>query len=149
MIRNMKPADIPAVMEIWLNTNIKAHDFIAPDYWRKNYDLTKTMMSDADIYVYERERRICGFVGLMKDYIAGIFVDEAYQGSGIGKSLLDYVKQQKDELVLHVYEKNKGAVRFYLREGFVKEEAGVEEENQETEYKMRWEKDELREKSGI
>ena len=149
MIRRAEQEDIPQIMEIWLDTNIRAHNFISSDYWKNNYKMVESMMYRAEIYVYEKDRIICGFIGLMKNYIAGIFVGGVYQSTGIGKTLLDYVKRQKDELILYVYEKNKGAVKFYLREDFFKEREQVEEENQETEYEMRWRNYELREKSGI
>lgn len=141
MIRKMNGADIPVVMEIWLETNIKAHDFILSEYWKKNYAAVGQMMQDAEIYVCEKHGEIQGFVGLADNYVAGIFVKEKYQSEGIGKALLDYVKEGKEELVLHVYEKNERAIKFYLREGFVKVKEQIEEENQEWEYEMRWRHD--------
>lgn len=141
MIRKMNGADIPVVMEIWLETNIKVHDFISSEYWEKNYAAVGQMMQDAEIYVCEEHGEIEGFVGLTDNYVAGIFVKEKYQSEGIGKALLDYVKERKGELVLHVYEKNERAVKFYLREGFVKVKEQIEEENQEWEYEMRWRHD--------
>lgn len=59
-------------MEIWLQTNVEAHDFIPESYWRKNYESVKGMLPDAQIFIYEDGNIIQGFVGLMKDYIAGI-----------------------------------------------------------------------------
>jgi putative acetyltransferase len=141
MIRKMNGADIPVVMEIWLETNIKAHDFISSEYWKKNYAAVGQMMQDAEIYVCEKHGEIEGFVGLADNYVAGIFVKEKYQSEGIGKALLDYVKEGKEELVLHVYEKNERAIKFYLWEGFVKVKEQIEEENQEWEYEMRWRHD--------
>ena len=141
MIRKMNGADIPVVMEIWLETNIKAHDFISSEYWKKNYAAVGQMMQDAEIYVCEKHGEIEGFVGLADNYVAGIFVKEKYQSEGIGKALLDYVKEVKEELVLHVYEKNERAIKFYLWEGFVKVKEQIEEENQEWEYEMRWRHD--------
>ena len=35
MIRTMQAADINKVAEIWLDTNLKAHDFIPPEYWKR------------------------------------------------------------------------------------------------------------------
>ena len=46
------------------------------------------------------------------------------QGRGIGRNLLDFVKNRKERLSLNVYQKNSGAVRFYEREGFRIDEAG-------------------------
>lgn len=141
MIRKKKEADIPVIMEIWLDTNIKAHDFISSEYWKENYTAVGQMMQDAEMYVCEKYGEIQGFVGLMDNYVAGIFVKEKYQSEGIGKALLDFVKERKEELVLHVYEKNERAIEFYLREGFAKTKAQIEEENQEREYEMQWKND--------
>lgn len=54
----------------------------------------------------------------------------------IGKRLLDYVKGVKPELSLQVYQKNRNAIRFYLREGFVVESEAVDENTGECEYLM-------------
>ena len=53
MIRKYVDSDIDAVMQIWLNTNIQAHGFISPDYWKNNFDVVKEMLPLAEIYVYE------------------------------------------------------------------------------------------------
>lgn len=140
MIRKGEQRDISPIMEIWLNTNLEAHDFIRAEYWKSNYEMVESMMHEAELYVYERKGSICGFAGFMENYLAGIFVRNMYQGAGIGKALLDYVKNQKTEISLHVYEKNKGAVQFYLREGFVKKKEQIEKENREIEYEMWWQR---------
>ncbi|MDF2878563.1 MAG: acetyltransferase [Clostridia bacterium] len=53
MIRKFETKDLLQVMEIWLDTNTQAHDFISEDYWKNNFDFVKSMLPDADIYVYE------------------------------------------------------------------------------------------------
>ena len=35
MIRKMEEKDISDVLQIWLETNIKAHSFIDKEYWQK------------------------------------------------------------------------------------------------------------------
>ena len=35
MIRRMQRADIDRVANIWLDTNIRAHNFISKQYWQK------------------------------------------------------------------------------------------------------------------
>ena len=37
MIRKMQNTDINRVADIWLKTNLKAHDFIPEQYWTSNY----------------------------------------------------------------------------------------------------------------
>ena len=55
--------------------------------------------------------------------IERIYVDQAYQGFGLGKQLLEKAKERAITLGLNtiwlgVWEKNTGAIRFYEREGF-------------------------------
>ena len=118
MIRKMKNIDINRAADIWLKTNLKAHYFIPEQYWTSNYELVKEMMLQAEVYVYEDGKMIQGFVGLSNEYIEGIFVSDEMQSCGIGKFLLDYIKNKKVRLRLNVYQKNTRALSFYQREGF-------------------------------
>lgn len=140
MIRALQPPDLAGVTEIWLNANISAHDFIPAQYWRDNFDRVKEQLLKAEIYVDEDEaaRQIQGFIGLSGNYIAGIFVRGGAQSRGIGKRLLDFVKERREELTLHVYQKNTQAQKFYRREGFVIQSESVDKNTGENEYSMVW-----------
>ena len=70
MIRSAQEQDAGRIADIWLDTNIKAHAFIPAQYWRANFEVVKKMLPQAELYVYEDERGIQGFVGLRKDYVA-------------------------------------------------------------------------------
>ena len=76
----------------------------------------KEMMSQSEVYVFEADKMIQGFVGLNDEYIEGIFVSDEMQSCGIGKLLLDYIKNKKVRLRLNVYQKNTRALSFYQRE---------------------------------
>lgn len=117
MIRQYNEDDIDAVMQIWLDTNIRAHNFIASGYWWINFDMVREMLPHAEIYVHEEDcaRQIDGFIGLNDDYIEGIFVKETMQSKGIGKQLLNHAKEVKSTLKLRVYQRNEKAIKFYLR----------------------------------
>ena len=117
MIRKLLNGDIDRVADIWLKTNLKAHYFISNQYWKSNYELVKEMMSQSEVYVYEDDKMIQGFVGLNAEYIEGIFVSDEMQSCGIGKLLLDYVKDKKVNLRLNVYRKNAGAISFTKEKG--------------------------------
>ena len=140
MIRRLQKKDVTRVAELWLNTNLKAHDFIPAQYWRSNYDLVKEMLSQAEVYVYEDGQKIQGFIGLDGEYIEGIFVSDEMQSQGIGKTLIDFVKAQKTKLSLNVYQKNVRAIRFYQKEGFEIECEGLDEATGEKDYEMLWRK---------
>lgn len=141
MIREFKQSDLNIIMNLWLNTNIVAHDFIEMSYWKSNYDKVKQIMPEATIFVYEEDNLIKGFIGLSGNYIAGIFVETTYQSKGVGKALLDYIKERNTELLLQVYEKNNGAVKFYLREGFTVNNKQIDENTNEVELVMKWNAD--------
>jgi ribosomal protein S18 acetylase RimI-like enzyme len=138
MIRKFKTDDLDAIMGIWLKANTEAHDFISESYWQENYEVVKEMLPDAELFVYEDGNTIQGFVGLVEDYIAGIFVNEDCQSHGIGKALLEYCKESHTKLFLHVYKKNIRAVNFYLRESFMVSKEQMDENTGETELVMSW-----------
>ena len=102
MIRKFDEKDLHAVMELWLESNIEAHDFIDSRYWKENYSKVEEMLPQAEIYVYEEAKKIAGFIGLTGNYIAGIFVGKACRSNGIGRRLLDYVKEERETLMLQV-----------------------------------------------
>ncbi|OUO65552.1 N-acetyltransferase [Thomasclavelia spiroformis] len=142
MIRKFKEDDLNTVMQIWFDTNIKAHHFISRQYWIDNYEMVKDILPKKEIYVYEDDNtnQINGFIGLMDNYIAGIFVNKNNQSRGIGKQLLDYVKEIKETLNLSVYQKNIRAISFYQREQFVIQSEHIDNDNNEKEFIMIWSK---------
>ena len=139
MIRKLQKVDINRVADIWLKTNLKAHFFIPEQYWISNYEFVKEMLPQAEVYVYEDDKMIQGFIGVSDEYIEGIFVSDEMQSCGIGKMLLDYIKDKKDKLQLKVYQKNVGAMSFYQREGFTIQSESMDEFTREKEYVMNWE----------
>ena len=81
MIRKYNEGDIDTIIQIWLDTNIRAHHFISSEYWRTNCEMVREMLPLAEIYVYEDDytKQIDGFIGLNNDYIEGLFVKETMQ----------------------------------------------------------------------
>ena len=138
MIRKLQNVDINKVADIWLKTNLEAYDFIPGQYWTSNYEAVKKMLPQAEVYVYEDNKIIQGFVGVRDEYIEGIFVSGKMQSHGIGKALLDYIKDKKARLQLNVYQKNVRAISFYQREGFTIQSEGLDEFTGEKEYVMEW-----------
>lgn len=136
-IRSMQHNDIERIMQIWLMSNIHAHDFIEETYWKNQYDNVKTMIPEAEVYVCDKSAQIVGFIGLSDNYIAGLFVSPESQCQGIGKRLLEYAKRIKPELYLNVYQKNKRAIQFYQKEGFTKESESIDEHTGEREFIMK------------
>lgn len=141
-IRRFKIYDLDTIMQIWLDANIKAHDFIVKKYWTDHYTMVKNILPQAEIYVYEDDdtNEIDGFIGLTDNYIEGIFVRESNQSRGIGKQLLNYAKEIKSTMRLSVYKKNTRAIFFYKREQFVIQSENMNDSTNERELIMRWDK---------
>lgn len=138
MIRKFQEADTRQVMQIWLSSNIDAHPFVPKEYWESNFEMVQDQLVQAEVYVYEIEKSIQGFIGIVDGYIAGIFVDKKCRSCGIGRQLLTYVKQVYPALTLGVYQKNSRAIEFYHREGFSVMSEQIDKETGEREYTMGW-----------
>ena len=138
MIRELRTADINRVADIWLETNIKTHCFIPAPYWKGNFELVKEMLLETEAYIYEKNQKIQGFIGVSGEYIEGIFVCDEAQSRGIGKLLLNCIKDKKAQLSLHVYQKNIRAISFYQREKFEIQCENLDEATGEKEYAMMW-----------
>ena len=94
----------------------------------------------SETYVASVGKNVYGFISLIDDYLAALFVLPEIQNSGIGSSLLDYAKKNRDILRLKVYAKNSKSIGFYKAYGFTIESEAVDEETGENEYIMEWHK---------
>lgn len=139
MIREFQMSDTAQIMKLWLFGNMDAHPFVPEEYWRSHFNEVQEALLQAKVFVYDIDGTIKGFMGIIEDYIAGIFVDKNYRSTGIGTRLLAYAKQKYDTLSLGVYQKNLRAVAFYHREGFSVLSEGTDEDTGEKEYTMFWE----------
>ena len=62
MIRKLQKADLNDVANLWLDTNLKAHNFISAEYWNTNFEFVKEMLPQAEVYVYENDKKICRYL---------------------------------------------------------------------------------------
>ena len=137
-IERLHPADLQAVMQIWLSGNLQAHAFIPKAYWESNLPAVENQLPQSEVYTAKENDLVRGFIGLCDGHIEGLFVDETCRGQGIGKALLDFAKTKYPALTLWVYQKNTRAAAFYRREGFSLERAGTDASTGEPELQMRW-----------
>lgn len=139
MISHLQPEQLDVVMQIWLETNISAHDFVPASYWEGNVALVRELLPQSDVFVYQFNDTIQGFVGVTEgNYIAGIFVAEGHQSQGIGQALLDYCKARYTSLTLDVYVRNENAIRFYLKNDFSVQQTQLNADTGHHELQMMW-----------
>ena len=74
---------------------------------------------EANMETYEQDKKIQGFVGMMDDYLAGIFVDKKCRSMGTGKALLECVKEnyKSDHSSGRIRYADAGGLRKRLLEG--------------------------------
>lgn len=139
MVRKFQGADLERVLEIWLEANTQAHDFIPRRYWEGQLETVRTLLPRAELYVWQDVGgAVLGFIGLRGEHIEGIFVRSAARSRGVGKALLDRAKTAHGRLTLNVYRKNGRAAAFYRREGFQVWDEGVDKDTGEPECRMVW-----------
>lgn len=115
MIREFQISDTEQVMKLWICGNEDAHPFIPEEYWHSHFNEVQEALLQAKIFVYDMDGKVQGFIGMMNEYIAGIFVDKDQRSTGVGTQLLTYVKQKYNTLSLSVYQKNLRAAAFYRK----------------------------------
>ena len=142
IIRSFYETDLKAVMKIWYEGNLEVHDFINKEYWERNFGYVSRRIPKVEMYVYEVDGEVVGFIGYDDDekYLEGIFIKPDFRGFGIGGRLMKYIKDKYDYFTLHVFEKNERAIHFYDKMGLVLEEKEVNEDLGEVEYRMYYER---------
>ena len=139
---------LDSLLAIWLEGNLQAHSFIPKNYWLDNQVGVREGLAQARIFVKETDGKAVGFLGLVEEAIAGLFVKEQFQKQGIGEALIQRVKDEKKILTLTVYENNQAALLFYERQGFRRVRSQIDPETQQREWLMRWTRDEKLQKGS-
>ncbi|EKB17502.1 GNAT family N-acetyltransferase [Aeromonas veronii] len=120
MLRPSRPEDMEEIVEIWLLASLQAHDFVdASCWWQAQEDLRTRYLDRAAIWVFEERGDLLGFMALVDNFLAALFVRPDRQGRGVGHALLQEAKRQGASLHARVFVENDQAVRFYRRHGFV------------------------------
>ena len=160
MIRYFQQQDEDSVIRIWLEASAIAHSFIPRSYWENKVpDMRNKYLPQSQTLVNEDEHtnEITGFISLIGNYIAALFVSPDRQGQGIGHSLMTRIKLQHPELELNVYAENTQwmsgklqfsfyaentqALTFYKRQGFTITREQTDEQTGRQEFTMKYQQD--------
>ena len=120
MIRKWDTEDTAPLLALWLDSTIHAHPFISESYWRDSVAVVRDVyLPAASTWVWEQDGELKGFVSVLDSrFVGALFVAPGATRQGIGRALLDEVKQHYAWLSLEVYQKNESAVSFYHAQGF-------------------------------
>lgn len=139
IIRKYQHTVIDVLVDIWYKTSVKAHYFIREEYWKSQIkEMKENYIPMSETYVVTRDLKIIGFISMLDNYLAALFIDIEYQGNGAGKKLLTFIKERRNIIQLKVYKENISAVQFYSRNGFVIKNEGTDHLTDQAEYLMEW-----------
>ena len=121
-IRPRVAADDPVLGALWERSVRATHDFLPEDDIQRLLPLVRDAylpMPALDVWVYEDQNGIAGFIGTGGHNVEMLFIDPDRRGQGIGRQLLDHARARHDTLTVDVNEQNPQAVGFYLHYGFI------------------------------
>lgn len=137
MIRKFKQQDTDAVVSIWRAASELAHPFLTPAFLDKEADALRNIyLKFAETSVTEVDGAVIGFIAMAGNEVAGLFLDPAYHGRGLGKALLDKAVAEKGDLTVEVFKKNIIGRHFYDAYGFCGTEEFVHEPSGQITIKM-------------
>lgn len=88
MIRPYMKSDLDTVADIWYNGSLQAHHFIDPDYWASKIgEMKEIYIPLSETHVFQSSAAVIGFVSMVDNYLAALFVDPAFQNNGAGRCL--------------------------------------------------------------
>ncbi|AUQ54775.1 GNAT family N-acetyltransferase [Phaeobacter sp. HS012] len=119
-IRPYDTEDNAVLTDIWYSASRVAHHFLGEGKLQEQRSLiSKLYLPQAETWVACIDGAPVGFMGLMNNFVGGIFVSPEAQGKGVGQALIAYGLELKGGLNLDVYALNTRTCEFYKRLGFV------------------------------
>ncbi len=119
MIRKHVEKDLEQIMEIWYQASTLAHPFLNSEFVEKvKSDMRNIYMPNSETWVYEKDDSLVGFISMIDNEIGGLFVLPKNHSVGIGTQLVNFVRQNHNNLEVEVFEKNVIGRAFYDKYGF-------------------------------
>lgn len=119
MIERAKEADYPTLLSIWESAVTATHDFLAKeDYEFYKSQLVKYYFPEVELYTYQKEGEVVGFLGVSNLKIEMLFIHDSQRRKGIGKELINYALNELKCDKVDVNQQNTQGVLFYQSLGF-------------------------------
>ena len=118
MIRKIEVTDYPRLVEIWESAVSATHDFLKEEDFRYYKQQLPTYFQYVNLYGWEKNGRLAGFMGIAEGNLEMLFVDNDYRGIGVGKELITYAIDNLEVTKVDVNEQNVQALGFYKHVGF-------------------------------
>lgn len=140
MIRAYRNQDLQPISDLWLQTSLQCHNFIAESFWQNNLENIKNIyIPNSQTFVFEDKHKIKGFISLMNEnFIGACFVRKEFQNKRIGSKLIKFAQHHHSALQLQVYTKNQKAINFYHKHGFKIVDESICPDTREKQLLMSW-----------
>jgi ribosomal protein S18 acetylase RimI-like enzyme len=120
-VRAARTEDAPAIAAVHMEAQRDAMPYL-PELHSAEETLAwarEVVLENYEVTVAEADGRVVGYAALSADVLEQLYVLPAFQGIGVGSSLLDLAKRARpDGVRLWVFQRNAGARRFYEARGF-------------------------------
>lgn len=118
-IREARPADRAALLDIWLRSVRATHTFLTEDDIQSLLPIVRDSALDAmELWVLCADGAPVGFMGLVGAAVEALFLAPEWCRRGGGRMMIDHARRLKGPLTVDVNEQNPAAVRFYEACGF-------------------------------
>jgi GNAT superfamily N-acetyltransferase len=85
---------------------------------KEDLEFFKKAIKNEYVVLAQIENKLIGFCSFNNGWLNHLYVLPAFQGQGVGGTLLRYSKARNKELNLWVFQKNNKAISFYEKNGF-------------------------------
>jgi len=107
MIRQYEAKDIESLVACWRVASEFAHPFLTKKFLDSEAEALRDIyIPSTEIWVTEINGDVLGFIALMGNEIAALFLDPDYHGKGLGRAMVDKAVAEKGKLSVDVFEEN-------------------------------------------
>ncbi len=129
MIRPFHARDLPDVLAAWYGASRLAHPFLSEEFLATERTLiAEEWLPASETIVFEHDGVVVGFLSMTGHDVGGFFVHPDHHGAGVGRALMDHVRDRHPFLELEVFEANPIGRRFYDAYGFTQVSREVDDE---------------------
>lgn len=106
-LRRYRAEDNQALSDIWLRASARAHSFFTREQLAEQQKrVSEVYLPNAETWIACEGAGLLGLIGLINEFIGGLFVDPQYQGSGVGRTLVNHAMKLGDSPILAVCARN-------------------------------------------
>ena len=120
-IREARPDDASALVDVWLRSVRATHTFLTEEDVQFLLPLVRESLASDQLELWvlaSDANTLIGFMGLSGNSLEAMFLDPEHLRAGHGRRLLAHARGLKGALTVDVNEQNPAALRFYEACGF-------------------------------